>query len=484
MADISSRFLGISSPNPFWLASAPPTDKEINVTRAFEAGWGGVVWKTLGEDPHVVNVNGPRYSTLMAQDRRVMGLNNIELITDRPLRTNLEEMTRVKKAWPDRALIASLMVPCVEESWKRILPMVEDTGADGLELNFGCPHGMSERGMGAAVGQVPEYIQMVTQWCKQYSRLPVIVKLTPNITDVRFPARALVGYAISALREHMPHINCRIVSILRQDKTIRPQGSTIIEAGDEVTFICATVHIKAIMSELQRLEKPYKRIMIIGGGNIAGGVAKLLEDSCTVKLIERNPERATLLAEKLSKTLVFCGDASDQSLLFEEHIENIDVFISLTSDDEANIMSALLGKRLGAKKTMVLIQRMAYINLIQGGTIDIAVSPQQATISALLGHVRKGDIANVVSLRHGIAEALEIIMHGDSATSQVIGRKISDLKLPAGAIIGAILRDHNEVIIAKKNVIIEENDHVIIYLSDKKQVPEIEKLFQPSAFYI
>ncbi|MFS4517496.1 NAD-dependent dihydropyrimidine dehydrogenase subunit PreA, partial [Delftia tsuruhatensis] len=190
MADISSRFLGISSPNPFWLASAPPTDKEINVTRAFEAGWGGVVWKTLGEDPHVVNVNGPRYSTLMAQDRRVMGLNNIELITDRPLRTNLEEMTRVKKAWPDRALIASLMVPCVEESWKRILPMVEDTGADGLELNFGCPHGMSERGMGAAVGQVPEYIQMVTQWCKQYSRLPVIVKLTPNITDVRFPARA------------------------------------------------------------------------------------------------------------------------------------------------------------------------------------------------------------------------------------------------------------------------------------------------------
>ena len=187
MADISSRFLGISSPNPFWLASAPPTDKEINVTRAFEAGWGGVVWKTLGEDPHVVNVNGPRYSTLMAQDRRVMGLNNIELITDRPLRTNLEEMTRVKKAWPDRALIASLMVPCVEESWKRILPMVEDTGADGLELNFGCPHGMSERGMGAAVGQVPEYIQMVTQWCKQYSRLPVIVKLTPNITDVRFP---------------------------------------------------------------------------------------------------------------------------------------------------------------------------------------------------------------------------------------------------------------------------------------------------------
>ena len=190
MADISSNFLGIRSPNPFWLASAPPTDKEINVTRAFEAGWGGVVWKTLGEDPPVVNVSGPRYSTLMSQDRRVIGLNNIELITDRPLRTNLEEITRVKRNWPDRAMVVSLMVPCVEESWKRILPMVEDTGADGIELNFGCPHGMSERGMGAAVGQVPEYIQMVTAWCKHYSKLPVIVKLTPNITDVRQPARA------------------------------------------------------------------------------------------------------------------------------------------------------------------------------------------------------------------------------------------------------------------------------------------------------
>ncbi|MDH4416476.1 MAG: NAD-dependent dihydropyrimidine dehydrogenase subunit PreA [Acidovorax sp.] len=190
MADIRSNFLGIQSPNPFWLASAPPTDKEINVTRAFEAGWGGVVWKTLGEDPAVVNVNGPRYSTLMSQDRRVIGLNNIELITDRPLHTNLEEIKRVKRNWPDRAMIVSLMVPCVEESWKNILPLVEDTGADGIELNFGCPHGMSERGMGAAVGQVPEYIQMVTAWCKHYSKLPVIVKLTPNITDVRQPARA------------------------------------------------------------------------------------------------------------------------------------------------------------------------------------------------------------------------------------------------------------------------------------------------------
>ncbi|MFT6659676.1 NAD-dependent dihydropyrimidine dehydrogenase subunit PreA, partial [Maritalea sp.] len=191
MADLSTNFLGIKSPNPFWLASAPPTDKAYNVERAFEAGWGGVVWKTLGEEgPPVVNVNGPRYGAIFGPDRRLMGLNNIELITDRSLEVNLQEMTEVKKRWPDRVIIASIMVPCEEEAWKAILPRVEATGVDGIELNFGCPHGMSERGMGAAVGQVPEYIQMVTEWCKKYYSKPVIVKLTPNITDVRHPARA------------------------------------------------------------------------------------------------------------------------------------------------------------------------------------------------------------------------------------------------------------------------------------------------------
>jgi len=191
MADLSSNFVGIKSPNPFWLASAPPTDKEYNVRRAFEAGWGGVVWKTLGEaGPPIVNVNGPRYGAIWGADRRLLGLNNIELITDRPLELNLQEIKSVKRDYPDRAVVVSLMVPCEEEPWKKILPLVEDTGADGIELNFGCPHGMSERGMGAAVGQVPEYIEMVARWCKQYTRMPVIVKLTPNITDIRYPARA------------------------------------------------------------------------------------------------------------------------------------------------------------------------------------------------------------------------------------------------------------------------------------------------------
>jgi len=191
MANLHTTFAGITSPNPFWLASAPPTDKAYNVNRAFEAGWGGVVWKTLGEaGPPIVNVSGPRYGALLTPDRRMLGFNNIELITDRDLQLNLDEIAQVKRDWPDRAMVVSLMVPCEEQSWKAILPRVADTGADGIELNFGCPHGMSERGMGAAVGQVPEYIEMVTAWCKQYSKLPVIVKLTPNITDIRHPARA------------------------------------------------------------------------------------------------------------------------------------------------------------------------------------------------------------------------------------------------------------------------------------------------------
>ena len=191
MVNLTTNFIGIKSPNPFWLASAPPTDKAYNVERAFEAGWGGVVWKTLGsEGPPIVNVSGPRYGAIYGADRRLLGLNNIELITDRPLQVNIDEIKMVKRKWRDRALIISLMVPCDEDSWKDILARIEDTEADGVELNFGCPHGMAERGMGSAVGQVPEYIEMVTRWCKIHTRMPVIVKLTPNISDIRKPAEA------------------------------------------------------------------------------------------------------------------------------------------------------------------------------------------------------------------------------------------------------------------------------------------------------
>ena len=191
MADLKTSFLGIESPNPFWLASAPPTDKAYNVNRAFEAGWGGAVWKTLGEaGPPIVNVSGPRYSALHSNDRRVIGFNNVELITDRPLKTNLDEIRQIRRDWPDRALVASVMLPMQEASWAKYVPMIEDTGAHAFELNFGCPHGMSERGMGSAVGQVPEYIQQATEWAKKYATIPVIIKLTPNVTNILPPAKA------------------------------------------------------------------------------------------------------------------------------------------------------------------------------------------------------------------------------------------------------------------------------------------------------
>lgn len=293
----------------------------------------------------------------------------------------------------------------------------------------------------------------------------------------------LIGNALSTMREHMPHIDTRVAAIFRHDRPIRPQGSTIVEAGDEVFFIAASQHIRAVMSELQRLEKPYKRIMIVGGGNVGAGLALRIEKDYNVKLIEHNANRATDLAELLHDTIVFYGDASDQELLAEEHIEQVDVFIALTNDDEANIMSAMLAKRMGAKKAMVLIQRSAYVDLVQGGVIDIAISPQQATISALLGHVRKADIVSVSSLRRGVAEAIEAIAHGDENTSKVVGRKIADIKLPPGTIIGAIVRDE-QVIIANDEHSIEQGDHVVLFITDKRHVPEVEKLFQPSPFFL
>lgn len=292
----------------------------------------------------------------------------------------------------------------------------------------------------------------------------------------------LVGHALSALKEHMPNVETRVAAIYRRGRPIRPLGTTIIEADDEVFFIAATKHIRAVMSELQKLESSYKRIMIAGGGLIGAGLAKRLEHKHNVKLIEYNQERARYLAAHLDKTIVFSGDASDAELLTEENVEQVDAFIAVTNDDEANIMSAMLAKRMGAKKTMVLIQRSAYVDLVQGGEIDIAVSPQQATISALLTHVRRGDIVNVYSLRRGAAEAIEAIAHGDKGTSKVVGREIRDIKLPPGTTIGAIVRD-DEVIIAHSDTVIEANDHVILFLVDKKFIGDVEKLFQPSAFF-
>lgn len=293
----------------------------------------------------------------------------------------------------------------------------------------------------------------------------------------------LVGNPLSTMREHMPHIESRVVAIFRQNRPIRPQGSTIIEADDEVFFVTATPNIRAVMSEMQRLERRYKSIMLVGGGNIGFGLARQLESQYKVKLIERNAVRAEELASLLNNTTVFYGDASDHELLTEENIDQIDLFIAVTNDDEANIMSAMLAKKMGARKAMVLIQRKAYVDLVQSSSIDIAISPQQATISALLGHVRKADIVGVSSLRRGIAEAIEAIAHGEETTSKVVGRTINDIKLPPGTIIGAVVRGE-EVIIANDMLRIEQGDHVIMFLTDKKFVPDVERLFQPSPFFL
>jgi dihydropyrimidine dehydrogenase (NAD+) subunit PreA len=265
MADLSCKFAGISSPNPFWLASAPPTDKRYNVERAFEAGWGGVVWKTLGEDgPPVVNVCS-RYGSVDFGGQRMMGLNNIELITDRPLQVNLDEITAVKRAWPDRALLVSLMVPCTEQAWKSILHRVEQTGCDGVELNFGCPHGMSERGMGAAVGQVPEYIQEVTEWCKKHTRLPVFVKLTPNISDIRRPARA----AFDGGADAVSLINT-INSIVSIDLDIMAPTPTVAGKGVHGGYCGPAVKPIALSMVSEIARDPHTRNLPISG---IGGIS-------------------------------------------------------------------------------------------------------------------------------------------------------------------------------------------------------------------
>lgn len=293
----------------------------------------------------------------------------------------------------------------------------------------------------------------------------------------------LVGHELRELRNHMPGVDTRVAAIFRRGKPIIPEGSTVIEVDDEVFFIAARKHIRQVMSELRRLDKPTKRIVIAGGGNIGRGLAKSLESNYQVKLIDHNATRSHEIAEELTRTIVLLGDAADEELLLEENIENTDVFCALTNDDEANILSAMLAKRLGARKVMSLINRAAYVDLVESGDIDIAVSPQQATIGGLLAHVRRGDVAMVHSLRRGAAEAIEAVAHGDSRTSKVVGRAIQDIKLPPGTNIGAIVRG-DEVLIAHHDTLIEAEDHVILFLVDKRRISEVERLFQVGITFI
>ena len=287
----------------------------------------------------------------------------------------------------------------------------------------------------------------------------------------------LVGQALATLREHVPGVDTRVAAIFRRDRAIMPQGDTVIEADDEVFFIAAKRDITAVMSELRGLEAPYKRIIIAGGGHIGERLAKVTAKGHHVKIIEYDASRAMALADALDGAVVIQGDATDGDLLTNENIERTDVFCALTNDDEANIMSSMLAKRLGARKVMTLISKPAYVDLVQGGVIDVAISPQQATISELLAYVRRGDVARVHSLRRGAAEAMEAIAHGDSHSSKVVGRRLDEIRLPPGASIGALVRG-DDVLIAHDSVVVESDDHVLLFLTDKRQVRAVENLFQ------
>jgi trk system potassium uptake protein TrkA len=287
----------------------------------------------------------------------------------------------------------------------------------------------------------------------------------------------LVGHELRDIKQHMPGIDARVAAIFRKGKPITPEGDTIIEMDDEVFFVAARKHIRAVMGELRKLDKPVKRVILAGGGNIGMRLAAAIENTYHVRIIEHNTKRAKLLSESLDKTIVLLGDAADQELLLDENIENTDVFCALTNDEEANILSAMLAKRLGARKVMSLINRASYVNLVQSDAIDVAISPQQATIGSLLTHVRRGDVVMVHSLRRGAAEAIEAVAHGNRDNSKVVGRSIDEIRLPPGTTIGAIVRGE-EVIIAHHDTVIETDDHVILFLSDKKCIQQVERLFQ------
>jgi trk system potassium uptake protein TrkA len=308
-----------------------------------------------------------------------------------------------------------------------------------------------------------------------------------------FHGGPLVGKELQTIREHLPNLDARVAAIFRQDSPIIPNGNTVIEAGDEVFFIAAREHIRGVMRELRRMDRPVKRVLIGGGGNIGRRLARAIEDRYEVKIIEYSKPGAEKLAADLRKSLVLVGDVTDEDLLQSENAGEMDVYCAVTNDDENNIMSSLLAKRMGARRVVSVINRSSYVNLLQAGQIDVAISPAQITIGTLLAHVRHGDCVAVHSLRRGAAEALEIVAHGDAKSSKVVGRRIEQIDLPEGATIAAIVRsgpvrksgsDGHEVLIAHHDTVIESEDHVIVFAINKKIVPKVEKLFQVSVGFL
>jgi trk system potassium uptake protein TrkA len=293
----------------------------------------------------------------------------------------------------------------------------------------------------------------------------------------------LVGQRIAALKEHIPNTEGRIAAIYREGRSLQPEGDTIVQEGDEVFFIAARQDIRVFMSEMRKLEDPVRRVVIAGGGNIGVRLALALEQTNQVKIIERDPERARHISEQVAKAIVLVGDAADEELLLEENVDNVDVFCALTNAEEANILSAMLAKRLGAHKVMALINRPSYAELVESGSIDIAISPQQVTIGSLLAHVRRGDVLKVHSLRRGAAEAMEAVAHGKEEESKVVGRMIDDITLPPGTNIVALVRG-DRVIIAHHDTVIETDDHVILFMTDRRKIESLEKLFQVDVSFV
>jgi len=330
---------------------------------------------------------------------------------------------------------------------------------------------------------VTEYIQRIIEFPGALQVLDFANGKVRLVAVKAIHGGPLVGHELQTLKEHMPGVKTRVAAIFRRGNPIIPTGDTVVEANDEVFFITSRDNTRAVMSELRRLDEPCKRIMIAGGGNIGKRLAKALEGQYQVKIIDHNIEHSREISAELEKTIVLHGDAADSNLLLEENIEGTDVFCAMTNDDEANILSAMLAKRLGAKKVMAIINRPEYVDLVQTDLIDIAISPQQVTIGSLLTHVRRGDVAVVHSLRRGAAEAIEAVAHGDKKSSKVVGRAVEDISLPPGTTIGAVVRN-DEVIIASSKLVINAEDHVILFVVDKKRIKDVERLFQVGVTFL
>ena len=303
------------------------------------------------------------------------------------------------------------------------------------------------------------------------------------VAAVAHEGGALVGHPLRELSEHIPNVECRVVVIYRDGQGIIPDGDTVVEEDDEVFFIAARKDIRAVLSEMRKLDDPIRRVVIAGGGNIGVRLAKALESTNQVKVIERGHDRARAVSEKLNQAIVLHGDAADEELLLEENIDSADVFVAVTNADEANILSAMLAKRLGARKVMALINKPAYAELIEAGTIDVAISPSQITLGTLLAHVRRGDVVKVHALRRGAAEAIEAVAHGDEDESRVVGRAIEQIRLPRGATISAVVRG-DEVLMAHHDTVIQAGDHVIIFMSERRQIDEVERLFEVGVNFV